>query len=79
MEEKDIKTIDIKEFKKSKHLDYADDDFVILNSLEGNPKNNDTYRLGCFLIAVCIEGCIQLDVNFKTRSEEHTSELQSRI
>lgn len=66
MEEKDIKTIDIKDFKTSKHLDYADDDFVILNSLEGNPRNNDTYRLGCFLIAVCIEGCIQLDVNFKT-------------
>ena len=27
---------------------------------------NDTIRLGCFLIAICLEGCIQLDVNYKT-------------
>ena len=58
---------DIEDFKDSQHvLDYIDDDFAIVNSLEGTPYSNDTIKLNCFLIAVCIEGCIQLDVNYRT-------------
>lgn len=67
MEKENIKTINIKDFKASQHiLDYVDDDFVIVNSLEGVPYSNDTFRLGCFLIAVCIEGYVQLDINNQT-------------
>lgn len=34
--------------------------------MEGIPDNNDIVRLECFIIAVCIEGCIQLDINYRT-------------
>lgn len=61
MEKENIITVDIEDFKDSQHvLDYIDDDFAIVNSLEGTPYSNDTIKLNCFLIAVCIEGCIQL-------------------
>lgn len=68
MEEGNIKTVEIADFKNSEHvLDYIDNDFVIINSLEGSPYNSDdAIRLGCFLVAICVEGCIQLDVNYKT-------------
>lgn len=68
MEKENIKTVGIADFKSNEHIiDYADNDFVIINSLEGAPDNNDdTTRLGCFLIAICLEGCVQLDVNYKT-------------
>ena len=67
MEKGNIKIVEITDFKNSEHvLDYVDNDFVIINSLEGSPYNEDTIRLGCFLIAICLEGCIQLDVNYKT-------------
>ena len=61
MEKENIKTVGIADFKNNEHvLDYVDNDFVIINSLEGGPYNSDdTIRLGCFLIAVCLEGCIQ--------------------
>ena len=66
MEKGNIKIVEIADFKNSEHvLDYVDNDFVIINSLEGSPYNEDTIRLGCFLIAICLEGCIQLDVNYK--------------
>ena len=66
MEKENIITVDIEDFKDSQHvLDYIDDDFAIVNSLEGTPYSNDTIKLNCFLIAVCIEGCIQL-VNYRT-------------
>ena len=67
MEKENIKTVNIEDFKDSQHtLDYIDNDFAIVNSLEGIPYSNDTIRLDCFLIAVCIEGCIQLDINHRT-------------
>ena len=67
MEKENIKTVDIKDFKTSQHmLGYLDDDFAIINSLDGTPYCNDTVRLGCFIIAICAEGCIQLDINSRT-------------
>lgn len=68
MEEKNIKTIDIKDFKESdRDFDYIDDDFLIINNLEDSISSvSDTIRLGFFLIAICIEGHIQMDINGKT-------------
>lgn len=67
MEKENIQTVSIEDFKANQHvLDYLDDDFVIVNSLDGGPHGNETVRLGCFLIAFCIEGCIQLDINCRT-------------
>jgi hypothetical protein len=38
MEKENIRPIDIKDFKDSQHtLDYIDNDFAIVNSLEGIP------------------------------------------
>lgn len=68
MEERHIRTIDLKDFRKDEQaLDYIDDDFVIINNLENSINSgNDTIRLGFFLIAICIEGYIQMDINGKT-------------
>lgn len=66
MEKKEIQTINIEDFKVNKHvIDYVDDDFAVVNNLEA-PVGDDTVRLGCFLLTVCVEGCIQLDINNKT-------------
>lgn len=57
MEKENIKTVTIEDFKNSQHiLDYVDDDFAIINSLDGIPYSDEVVRLECFLIAVCIEG-----------------------
>ena len=77
MEKENIITVDIEDFKDSQHvLDYIDDDFAIVNSLEGTPYSNDTIKLNCFLIAVCIEGCIQLDVNYRTYNLRYFSNVR---
>ena len=81
MEKENIKTVTIEDFKNSQHiLDYIDDDFAIVNSLDGIPYSNEVVRLECFLIAVCIEGCIQLDINNRTYYQEALCEvIASRI
>lgn len=68
MEKNYIKTVSIKDFKDSdlNIVDYADDDCVIINSLEGPNSPNEEIRLDCFLIIICAEGCIQVDINYKT-------------
>ena len=67
MGKEEIKIINIEDFKANRNaIDYVDDDFVVVNSLEEVPHGNDTVRLGCFLLALCIEGCIQLDINNRT-------------
>lgn len=69
MKTKEIKTISIESFKQNNYLlDYADNDFVIINSLEGTEvySNDNAVRLDCLLITVCMEGHIQLDINLKT-------------
>lgn len=76
MEKENIKSIGIAHFKESQFvLDYVDNDFVVVSGLEGNPYSDDTVRLECFLIAICVEGCIQLDVNYKTYQIEAGSLL----
>lgn len=67
MEEANIRTVNIEDFKDNIHaLYYVDDDFAIIDSLEGISYDDDTVRLECFLIVICIEGCVQLDINYKT-------------
>ena len=51
MEKENIKTVTIEDFKNSQHiLDYLDDDFAIVNSLDGIPYSNEIVRLECFLM-----------------------------
>lgn len=72
MDNSSIKTVGIEDFKAHKHItDYVDDDFAIVNSLEGSPTGNDTIRLNCFLLAFCMEGYIQLDINNRTYQLEN--------
>ena len=75
MEKENIITVDIEDFKDSQHvLDYIDDDFAIVNSLEGTPYSNDTIKLNCFLIAVCIRQLPDLQVaggRAAARSAQH--------
>lgn len=67
MGKEDIKIIDIKDFKNNRSLlDYVDDDFAIVSSFEEAPHDYNTIRLGCFLFAICLEGRIQMDINYKT-------------
>ena len=48
MEKENIITVDIEDFKDSQHvLDYIDDDFAIVNSLDGIPYSNEVVRLEC--------------------------------
>lgn len=40
-----VTTIGIEDFKANSHIiDYVDDDFVVINSLENLPNSNDTVR-----------------------------------
>lgn len=67
MEKENIKSVSIEDFKNSRYvLDYVDDDFAIVNNMDGVSYNNDLVRLECFLIVVCLDGCVQLDINNKT-------------
>ena len=47
MEKENIKTVTIEDFKNSQHiLDYIDDDFAIVNSLDGIPYSNEVHTTG---------------------------------
>ena len=64
MDEKEIKTIYIEDFKKNKEKAiYVDDDFVIIDTWTGIPDIEDSVKLGCFLVALCLEGRVQLEVD----------------
>ncbi len=71
MEKTTIRTVDIEDFKNFKDvIEYMDDDFIVVSTITTDSVNSgfnqDMFRLGFFLIAFCIEGCIQMDVNYKT-------------
>lgn len=60
-------TLDIEDFKHADPMiDYADDDFMVASCMENLPYKNEIVRLNFFLIVVCVEGKIQLDINGKT-------------
>lgn len=67
MEKEEIKTITIEDFKANKDIIvYVNDDIVMVDDLKDIPYSNQTIRLECFLIIFCIEGSMQLDINYKT-------------
>ena len=67
MEKGIIKNVSIEDFKTNENfVNYVDDDFMVINSLENVPYSNGTVRLNCFLLISCLEGSIQLDMNDKT-------------
>ncbi len=69
MGKENIRTVYIQDFKKfSDIFDYVDDDFVVISTIGTSSNNYDQkiVRLGFFLIAFCIEGCIQMDINNKS-------------
>ncbi len=68
-----IRTVDLQSFKNfEKEIDYMDDEFIVVSTMDVNLDNNensnsqDMVRLGFFLITFCLEGCIQIEVNYKT-------------
>lgn len=66
MDKEEIRTINIEDFKSSKEMvGYVDDDFVIIDTLVGIPHIEDTVKLGCFLVAFCLEGSAQLEIDNK--------------
>lgn len=67
MKEHAIKTITIEDFKAYHHtVDYVDDDFIVIHSLENTPYSNETVRLDCFIAFYCVQGYVQVDLNHKT-------------
>lgn len=68
MKQENVKTIEMADFKCYTHtIEYANDDFIVINSMEESlHSNNETFRMDCFLIAVCLEGNLQLDLNYNT-------------
>ncbi|MCD8292560.1 MAG: helix-turn-helix domain-containing protein [Prevotellaceae bacterium] len=69
MEKENIRTVNIEDFKTfSNAFDYIDDDIAIIGTVGLNNYNfnQETMRLGFFLIVFCVDGCIQMDVNYKS-------------
>lgn len=67
MDQDNIKTLDVEDFKGNSSLvDYVDDDFAIVSNIEDMPSSHDGIKLKCFLIVVCCEGTIQVDINHQT-------------
>lgn len=67
MEKGTIKTISIEDFKLANaKIDYVSDDFMVASCMENLPYKTDSVRLNFFLILMCIDGRLQLDINGKT-------------
>lgn len=67
MEETDIKTISIEDFKTNKHLlDYCEHDVIVVKNENFSGKITEDIRLSdCFLIVYCFEGEAVLNINNK--------------
>lgn len=64
MEQEEIRTIDIEDFKEDGDIViYADNDCALINSLDTPVYYEGRIKLRCFLIVVCIEGRIQVNIN----------------
>ena len=61
-----LRTIGIEEFKLGPHLiDYADENIIILDNLDISANKDECIKLNCFLIALCIEGSVPVQINGK--------------
>ena len=75
MEETDIKTISIEDFKANKHLlDYCEHDVIVVKNENFSGKITEDIRLSdCFLIVYCFEGEAELAPAESKRSLFHSS------
>lgn len=66
MENSNIKNLNIEDFKQAEQwVDYVDDDLLITGRIEDLPYSNDIIRINFFLIAMCLEGRLQFEINGK--------------
>lgn len=64
MKQKDFGTISIEDFKQNEeYTDYVDDDFVLIDSLNNIPDVYGMAKLECFLMVICREGSIRLEID----------------
>lgn len=67
MENGTIRTLYIKDIMNAgKKIDYVDEDFFVATSINDLSYGNEMVRLGLFMIVICMEGRIQMDINEKT-------------
>lgn len=62
MEDRILKDLNIADFKELT-TDYWNNDFMMVSSTEYLPDRKETVRIGFFLLIVCMEGRLQLEVN----------------
>ena len=66
MKKENYRTIGIEDFKLDPHLiDYVDENIIILDNLDTSSNKDECIKLNCFLIALCIEGSIPVQINGK--------------
>ncbi len=66
MEEK-MQSVKISDFKeKDGSVVYRDEDIIVVNGIKMGNNLHELVRMECFLIATCLEGTFQLDINYKT-------------
>ncbi len=64
MKQRDFETVSIEDFKwNEEYADYVDDDFVLIDSLNAIPYICRRVKLGCFLMVICREGSIRLEMD----------------
>lgn len=67
MDENNVKTLSIEDFKANKQLAlYMDEDFIMADGLGGYYYGPEVMRLDCFLLVLCLEGCVQVDIDERT-------------
>lgn len=69
IENSDIREINMDSIRNEEMLDYMDGDIAIADDIRELPQHfkNDTIKVNMVLIAMCIKGKLQLDVNSKTK------------
>lgn len=66
MKAKTIRTINIEDFKLDPHLiDYVDENLIVLDSVESTFQDTMPVKVGCFIIAFCMEGNANININNK--------------
>lgn len=64
MKQKDFGTVSIEDFKQNEeYTDYVDDDFVLIDSLNNIPDIYGMAKLECFLMVICREGSVRLEID----------------
>ncbi len=65
--QENIRTINMEDFHSlTEGIDYMDEDIAVINSILTQSSYDEPIRLGCVIMGFCIEGCMQVEVNYKT-------------